>query len=266
MPVLRAGAAVSLTDAERLDQRLHFLGRRLNQAQKQWVPIAEGDRILLGLSGGKDSLTLLRLLLHWRRSAPVDFTLSALHVEIAGAAGNAARRSLLAGEVARIAGDADCDLHFAAAAAPDARGAGHAGDHAGRDLHPCFVCARRRREILFRHAADHGLNKLALAHHLDDAAETVLMNVLFHGRAEGMRPVRAFFADRVTLIRPLILAEEKEIRRVSALVDFPYFGCFCDAEPDSRRRQVKAFLASLGRQATAAKRHLWRLSQDDEPM
>ncbi len=243
------------TQAQLLDRRLHFLGRRLGAAQKQWDLIADGDRILLGLSGGKDSVTLLHLLPYWRRRAPRDFELGALHVEVAGAEDNVERRRQL-----RELGDRlEVAIDFVATDPEEI------GDFRGRPAHPCFRCAWKRREALFTHAADRNFNKVALAHHLDDAAQTTLLNLLFKGDLGGMHPARSFFGGRVTLIRPLILAEEREIRRVASVLDFPFYSCLCSHEADSQRAHVKSFLNSFGPQAPTVKRHLWRASRREEP-
>jgi tRNA 2-thiocytidine biosynthesis protein TtcA len=233
--------------AQKLSRSLHFLSRRLSAAQRRWGLIANGDRLLLGLSGGKDSITLLHLLREWRRSGPLDFALAALHVQREEAAGNAERHRLLAAHTSAL------QVELSIVTVPPANEA--AGD---RNIHPCFLCARHRREALLRHATAHGFGKIVLAHHLDDDAETVLMNLLFHGRLEGLAPQRSYAGGRIVLIRPLLLAEEKEIRRTAALLDFPCWTCACPDGEDSRRRQVKTFLQALGPRATAAKRRLVR--------
>jgi tRNA(Ile)-lysidine synthase TilS/MesJ len=99
-----------------LDRRLHFLGKRLNTAQKAWGLIENGDRILLGLSGGKDSLSLMHLLVHWRRAAPVAFDLAALHVQVADQQGNQHRQATLTDHAATI----EVPVAYATAAAPTA--------------------------------------------------------------------------------------------------------------------------------------------------
>lgn len=235
------------------ERRLHFLARRLAAAQKRWSLFADGDRVLLGLSGGMDSVMLLHLLVRWRRAAPLDFALAALHVEFPEAQGRAERRRRLQ----ELCDGLDVPLAFAAAE-PDP------GPPAGaRPAHPCFRCARERRRLLFGHAAQHGCGKLALAHHLDDAAETVLMNLLFQGGLEGMPPRRDFFDGRVALVRPLLLAEKSEIARAASALGFPFVPCLCDRAAQgigSERDHVRAFLSSLGPNARAAKRHLLRVS------
>ena len=113
------------------ERRLHFLTRRLAAAQKRWSLFADGDRVLLGLSGGMDSVTLLHLLVGWRRAAPLDFALAALHVEFPEAEGRGERRRRLED----LCGGLDVPLAFAAAE-PDP------GPPAGaRPAHPCFRCA-----------------------------------------------------------------------------------------------------------------------------
>ena len=238
-----------------LARRLHFLGRRLSQAQRQFDLLADGDRVAIALSGGKDSTALTLALAAWRRGAPLDFSLAAIHVEVEGADGNA-RRKL---QLQLIADRAGIPLDVVTAAPDLGR------PPSGRTTHPCFRCAWRRREALFRWAADYGYNKVALGHHLDDAAETALMNLLYRGRLEALAPARVFFDGAVTLIRPLILAEEKELARVAACLETPPSVCACAAAngavPDSARAHMKAFLRSLARESSRAKRHLWRAAQ-----
>lgn len=239
-------------DDELLANRLHFLGRRLGQAQRQFALLADGDRVGVAVSGGKDSSALLLALAAWRRTVPCAFALTAVHV--ASAPGpdepSVALRALT--DLAQV------ELAVVVADGEDGPAP------RGRVTHPCFRCAWRRREALFRWAAAQGCNKVALGHHLDDAAETALMNLLHHGRLEALAPSRSFFGGAVTLIRPLILAQEKELARVAACLDHPPTACRCatadGVPPDSARAQVKAFLRSLGRDAAKAKRHLWRAS------
>ncbi len=317
-----------------LDRRLHFLLRRVSAAQRAWSLIADGDRVLLGLSGGKDSVTLLHLLLAWRRVAPTRFDLAALHVEQeptappdeaadsasdrASAERATARRHALETlaaslrvelsfvsaprEAPPIAGSADARRGSPPRPARDAGGAtrslapegvraspndegfpspataltprrprtqagvvakpaARAGPGGTPGAHPCFRCSWVRREALFRFAAERGFNKVALAHHLDDAAQTVLMNLLFHGGVEGLEPRREFFGGKIVVIRPLILAEEREIRRVASRLDFPFASCDCPHGVDSERARAAAFLATFGRRAGSVKRNLWRAAR-----
>ncbi len=241
------------------ERRLHFLNRRLAAAQKRWSLFADGDRVLLGLSGGMDSVTLLHLLARRRRDATRGLALAAMHVEFPEADGRAERLR----RREELCGGLDVPLAFAAAD-PDP------GPPAGaRPAHPCFRCARERRRLLFTHAVEHGFGKLALGHHLDDAAETVLMNLLFKGGLEGLPPRRDFFDGRVALVRPLLLAEKAEIARAAATLDFPFVPCLCDRAVGglgSERDRARDYLHSLGRNARTAKRHLLRVSLRERPL
>ena len=231
-------------------RRLHFLLRRFKRAQRRWRLIEEGDRVLVGLSGGKDSLTLAHLLRRWRREAAESFDFAAVHLEAAAADDNAERRELLRRHLDSLG----VPIEFATVDIPDAAAARKAGVR-------CFRCAWNRRREIFTRAHERGFNKVALGHHLDDAAETVLMNLLFHANLETMEPKVDFFGGLLTLIRPLILAEEREIVRVSSLIRFPFFGCLCSGEPRTERDRAGELIASFGRKARQVKRNLWTASR-----
>ena len=234
-----------------IESRLHFLLRRAKQVQRQWRIIEDGDRILLGLSGGKDSMALLYLLRYWQRFSPDSFEFAALHVETAGLEGNAERRAQLEEHLEAI----DVPLDFVGIEYPEGGNERQAGFR-------CFRCSRRRRESLFKHAVENGFNKVALAHHLDDAAETALMNLFFHSSLDTMEPKVEFFDGKITVIRPLVLAEEREVARLSKLIDFPFFRCNCPDLRTTERDRVKDFIRSFGREAKAVKRNIWSATRE----
>jgi tRNA 2-thiocytidine biosynthesis protein TtcA len=241
----------STTDANLRARRLHFLFRRVAAAQREYGLVTDGDRVLIALSGGKDSMSLCHLMAHWRDHGPERFELAALHAQVAGNPLNTASRDLIAGHLAQLR----IPVHFAEM------------DHSefyqpeGANIHNCFRCAWKRRKEIFSLAAEDGYNKVAFGHHLDDAAETVLMNLQFHGRLDGMEPKREFFGGKVTLIRPLILAEEKEVIRLSSTLGFPFYGCLCPADHESARDAARDYIRSFGRTARAVKTNIWRASR-----
>lgn len=243
--------AATPADPSQRDRRLHFLFRRVAAAQREYRLVADGDRVLIALSGGKDSMSLCHLMAHWRAHGPEKFELAALHAQVAGNPLNAASRELLSCHLAPLG----IPTHFAEM------------DHSefylpeGANIHNCFRCAWKRRKEIFALAAERGFNKVAFGHHLDDAAETVLMNLQFHGRLDGMEPKRDFFDGRVTLIRPLILAEEKEVIRLSSTLGFPFYGCLCPADHESARDAARDYIRSFGRKARAVKTNIWRASR-----
>jgi len=244
-------AASTPRGIHRFDSRLHFLLRRAKQVQREWRIIEDGDRILLGLSGGKDSIALLHLLRYWQRSSPEQFELAAMHVETAGLDGNAERRANLIKHLDALA----VPLEFDRIEYP-------AMDDAWRAGFLCFLCSRSRRESLFKFAFKNRFNKVALAHHLDDAAETTLMNLIFHSSLETMEPKVEFFEGKITVIRPLVLAEEREVARLSKLIDFPFFKCNCPDLKTTERDRVKEFIRSFGREARAVKRNIWNATRN----
>ncbi len=235
------------------DAKVHWLGKRISRAQREFGVFAAGDRVLVALSGGKDSLALLHALPAWARASGLGLAIGAVHVEVVGAP---RRREALQ----ELANGAGVELGFTAFT-PDPAGPGPDG----RTTHPCFRCGRLRREALLRFAADHGWTCVALGHHLDDDAETVLMNQLYRGETRGLAPVRAYADGRVRIVRPLLMAEERELADLARDLAVEPFDCACPdgrpEPPDSAREQVKAFLRSLGREATLARRHLQRLGQ-----
>lgn len=243
-------AAGSRAAGKVLQRRLHFLLRRAKKAQRLFSILEEGDRVLVGLSGGKDSLTLVLLLHYWQRFAPHVFDFAALHVEIEGTKERSKRRKLLRNYLNPLG----IPLDFSSIDSPGTE------DNSG-GKRACFHCAWQRRRALFTCAHKNGFNKVALAHHLDDAAETALINLLFHAKLETMEPKVSFFGGAVTLIRPLVLAEEREVVRVSKLIPFPYFECECFQARDSERERAKVILNSFGKRSHMVKRNIWRATR-----
>jgi tRNA 2-thiocytidine biosynthesis protein TtcA len=211
------------------DKQLHALtGRALHQ----FGMLAPGDRVLLGISGGKDSLTLLEMMLARRRVIPFDFELIAAHVD-PGAPDYDPGPLMdhLEGrgvETRLIASDAVVRAH-----ADDNREG------------PCFRCAQIRRTALFKLADELGCGKLALAHHKDDVIETLFLNLLYAGNVSTMRPVQELFQGRLHLIRPLVLVDEAQTARYAREFELPVTDYCCPSHGRSRRHQVKAWLNEI---------------------
>lgn len=231
-----------MADAERL---LSFLLKPVRKACKEFDLIAPGDRVAMGVSGGKDSRTLLELLLRHRRTAPYDYHIIALHI-----AGTAAGLPDARPTLEPWLRDLGVDYGFAPLELP-------AGEPLPLD---CHRCSWNRRKALFTAAAKHGCGKLALAHHADDAAETALMNLLFNGRLETMAPKVAFFDGTVTLIRPLIYAKEKKLAYYARAAGYPEIPACSQAET-SRRAQIKRMLRAFGPQQKMIRSNLWRAAR-----
>jgi tRNA 2-thiocytidine biosynthesis protein TtcA len=195
--------------------------------------IQPGDGVLAAVSGGKDSLTMLQLLLGPLVQAPRDFRLVAVHIDAGIPGADAApieEYFQKLGVEYEIVSATDI---FAAAHAPGAR------------KRPCFICSRLRRRILFETAKRHGCNRVALAHHRDDAVETLLMNIFFHREISAMMPAQPLFDGSYHLIRPLYYIREKLIAKFARVQNLPVLKARCPTEDHTRRLFVKNMLAQL---------------------
>ena len=235
---------MSKRDLSAQDKLAYYLLKSMNKAIRDYGMIAEGDRVAVAVSGGKDSLALLHLLRLRQHSAPQKYELVVIHVLMGQGGG------------APCAEDAGRD---ALASYLQATGQAYAVERVEVAEQPdCFRCSHLRRQALFQAARRLGCNKLALGHHADDAAETTLLNLLFHGRVETLWPVRHFFDGQFTLIRPLIYVPEKRLARLAQVCAFPVVASSCPHRITSRRQWVKDLLRTLERQYPRVKINLFR--------
>ena len=211
------------------------LARRLGDANATYKLIEDQDRILVGVSGGKDSWALLDLLERLRHRAPVEFSVEAVTVDPGFPQFNP-------DPIAEVCERLGVPHHVIPAPI----------DKMVRtkpEELPCIICSRLRRGVLYSFAKTHGFTKIALGHHLDDLIETLLINLLFGGRLSTM-PMRLVSDDGAnTVIRPLGTCEEKDLQRYAWLRGFPIVPCGCPlcgcSSLESRRKQVKELIATL---------------------
>jgi tRNA 2-thiocytidine biosynthesis protein TtcA len=215
-----------------LDRHTYFLLKNVRRAVAAFDLITAGDRIAVAVSGGKDSLALLHLLCSLRETSPIHFDITALHVQ-----GDATGVTALHEPLRAWLAASGVPYRFLAPALAE------------RDRPPlnCHRCSSLRRQALFWAAAEAGCNTLAFAHHADDVAQTVLLNLLWGGRAVGMEPRRSYFGGTFRLIRPLVYVPESDLRRLAVLLGVPEPPPPCPRAGSSRRETVRAFLRSLGR-------------------
>ncbi|MBN1955032.1 MAG: tRNA 2-thiocytidine(32) synthetase TtcA [Anaerolineae bacterium] len=227
------------------DRLASFLLKSFARACKEFGLLSAGDRIAVAVSGGKDSRSLLDLLLRYRGRVPYTYELVALHV-----AGSHAGLPDLTGLLEPWLQELGVEHHLVPLGlSPD--------EPLPLD---CFRCAWNRRKALFLAADSLGCNKLALGHHADDAAVTTLLNLMFAGRVETLEPRTDFFAGRVTVIRPLIYIEAKELARYARAAGFPPPPP-CPYESDSNRQRIAEFLRGFGRHQANIRANLWRVAR-----
>jgi len=227
------------------DRLAFYLLKEVTRAIGEFHLIADGDRVAVAVSGGKDSRALLDLLLHHRRKVSYWYELVALHI-VATPAGFPDLRP----ELEPVFADLGVEYRFAQLSLPP-----------GEPLPlNCFRCSWNRRKALFTSAVELHCDKLALGHHADDAAATTLMNLMFNGRLETLAPSVEFFDGALTVIRPLIYIADKELARYSRAVGF-LGSAPCPQGLTSKRAEMKAILRQFGSDQKQIRANLWRAAR-----
>ncbi len=207
--------------------------------------IADGDRILVGLSGGKDSLTLLRILQDRLARIPIRYRLFAVYIDPGFDGGFGSDLEAYGRQIGMDVRVEYTDFGVLA--------------HSEQNReNPCFLCARLRRKRIFEIADELDCNKVALGHHKDDIIETLFLNMCYAGEISTMVPAQPFFKGRFTIIRPLAFVEEKHIRRFAQDQDFPVFTNPCPSAENSKRHEIKTLLAQLYRSNKKIKGNIFR--------
>jgi tRNA 2-thiocytidine biosynthesis protein TtcA len=237
---------VPVTRASHADRLTFFLLKGVNRAVREFGLIAEGDRIAVAVSGGKDSCALVHLLQARQRSAAEHYQIVAVHIQM-HPAGLPDLRPTLEPWLARLG----VEYAFAPLALPPDEPLPLS----------CDRCAHHRRRTLFFQARALGCNKVALAHHADDAAETTLLNLLQLGRLETLAPARRYFDGAFTVIRPLILVEERRLAQLARALEAPADVPACPQALSSRRAWVRRWLADAGRDRRQMRANLWRVAR-----
>jgi tRNA 2-thiocytidine biosynthesis protein TtcA len=211
--------------------------------------IRDGDHLLVAVSGGKDSMTLLWLLRERIKRLPIAYKITALHVD-PGFGSNSADQmedffSSRGFEYRIVRSDCGPRAH-----GPENR------------ENPCFLCSRLRRKIFFEQAAELGCNRIAFAHHKDDVIETFIMNIFFGASVSTMLPVQEFFGGKVTAIRPLYTVDEALIRRYAKSMGWPEIDLGCPSAGSSKRQKVRDMLHTFYRSNGKIKGNIFHALQN----
>ena len=213
----------------------HDIRRLAGRAIGDFGLIQNHDRILVALSGGKDSWTLLHVLERLRRRAPVSFSLIAVTVH----PGFPGFQTGLMEEYLRAH-----NFEYRIISAPIHE---LMLEKLTSDDTPCALCARIRRGVLYTQARELGCTKIALGHHREDFIETLLLNQFYNGKIKAMAPLLIADNGLNVVIRPLVYVPEDDIIRYATSAGFPIACCACPAcgDPDLKRGKIKTLLAGL---------------------
>ena len=209
----------------------HILGL-VRACVEDYHMIDPGDRIAVGVSGGKDSLLTLAALCRLQKFYPVPFTVEAITLEM----------GMPDMDFTPIADYCDkLEVPYTRVSVP----VYDVVFKERQEKNPCSLCAKLRRGSLNTALLERGITKIALGHHYDDAVETMLMNLLFEGRIGCFQPVTYLNRTGITQIRPLLYCEEDEVRRAAARENLPVVENTCPMDGSSRRQEVKELLTDL---------------------
>ena len=216
-------------------QREHRIRRLVGRAIGDFELIESHDRVLVALSGGKDSWTLLQVLDSLRQRAPVHFSLVVVTVH--------------PGFPGFETGPVEAYLHARGFESRIVHAPIHETmlDKLTPDNTPCSLCARIRRGVLYSQAMELGCTKIALGHHREDFIETLLLNQFYNGKIKAMSPLLAADDGRNVVIRPLVYVAEHDIIQYASVAGFPVTCCACPScgDPDMKRVKIKNLLADL---------------------
>ncbi len=221
------------------------LNRAMGKALHRYDMIRDGDRIVVGVSGGSDSLTLAWMLNERLARIPVQYELFPVFIDpgFDNGFGKPLKRYCETLGLSLRVEYTDCGI------------IGHSPENREN---PCFLCSRLRRKRLFEVAAELNCQKIALGHNRDDIIETLFLNMCYAGEISTMQPAQSFFKNKYTVIRPLAFADEAVIRRFAREQKFPDFVNPCPSAGRSKRREIKTLLNQLYRSNRKIKGNIFR--------
>ncbi|WP_457576187.1 tRNA lysidine(34) synthetase [Desulfomarina sp.] len=220
------------------------VNRKIGRAMHDYSMLDDGDRVMVAVSGGIDSLTLAWILKSWRKKAPISYEVTVQIIDHGfwrdhpdaidpeKSIGKQLEKLAIAYTIDPAWGRTD-------------------------QLKSCFQCARNRRSQLFDLARQRGFNKIALGHHMDDLIETFFLNILYSGNISTMVPVQKLFGGKLELIRPMAYLEKSEVKMIGGELGFLPVENFCPFSDRSRRESVRKLLTSLYDKNPLAKKSLF---------
>lgn len=230
---------------EKPSKLTHFLSKKAGKAIADYNMLKDGDKILVAVSGGKDSLTLLKILDERRSFVPIKYELIAVHVDMG-------YKCIHPQILEKYFNDNGYKYYFKKI---------DILKNTPRDQISCFWCSWNRRKALFETAKELGFRKIALGHHKDDIVETFLLNLIFQGEISAMSPAQELFSGEITLIRPLAYIQESETQSFAQENNFPIPHCSCPNHGKTQRAQMAKLIKQIEELSPDFKTNVFRSLQ-----
>lgn len=211
-------------------KELQKLLSKLRQGVERYEMISPGDKIAIGVSGGKDSVSLLYVMSKLREFFPIQFDICAVSVDLGFTDEN------IFSPISELAESLGVEYKIVRTEI------GEIVFDARKESNPCSLCAKLRRGALVNVALEMGANKIALGHHLDDAVETFMLSLMHEGRIGCFSPITVYEDRGISVIRPLIYATEKEVKAFAKAAEIPIVKNPCPNDGESQRTEMKNFL------------------------
>ena len=221
----------------------------MRKAVEKYSLIENGDKIAVGVSGGKDSLVMLKALKDFQKFGLFDFEIIAVNIDIYNS------KEDYSG-LKKFCEDLNVELHI------EQTDIQNIVFNLRKEKNPCSLCAKMRRGALNSVCNKLGCNKLALAHHLQDVTTTFFLSLFYEGRLSTMLPKSYMSNTNITLIRPLYLTEESKI--INASKNMPILKSKCPADQDSKRKDMKELISKLHKEIPDSKKRIEHAILSDE--
>ncbi len=210
---------------------IELVKNKLAKAINDYKLITEGDRVLVALSGGKDSLCLLENLVDFQKFKRFDFEIEVIHINITDMDYEIDNELML-----EFCSRLGVKINFVNTFADiESRGKKSA----------CFICSRNRRKTMFQYAKENNFNKIAFGHHMDDAVETLLINMIYHANAASIPASLSMFSGEIEIIRPLILLSNKQTTEYSKIKNYPPLKKVCPYDDKTMRTNARNLVKSM---------------------